>query len=312
MYRADCPPPSTSPAERNEEAPKMTVPGIEKICVVGGGNMGHQIALSAAIAGYKVKCTDVSPEILAKAERFADTYLPERVAKGKMAEEVAKQARANISFVPTLEEAASGADFVIEAILEKLDLKRQVFAQLDELAPRHAILATNSSFLVSSKIADVTKRMDKVCNMHFFNPALVMKLVEVVKGPHVSAETASTTMEVARSMGKIPVLLKKEIYGFLVNRVIAAINQEALFLNDMGIADFQDIDAAIVNGLGHPMGPFRLMDLTGIDLSYHIGVERFQETGNAADRPSPTVVEKFVKGEWGEKAGKGFYDYTKK
>ena len=290
----------------------MTVPGINKICVVGAGNMGHQIALSAAIAGYKVKCTDIAPEILEKAEKFANTYLPERVAKGKMTEEVAKQARANISFTLSLEEAAGDADFVIEAILEKLDLKRELFAKLDKICPPHAILATNSSFIVSSKIADVTKRPDKVCNMHFFNPALVMKLVEVVKGPHVSEETANITMELSKSMGKIPVLLKKEIYGFLVNRILAAINHEALFLYDMGIASYEDIDTAVVNALGHPMGPFRLMDLTGIDLAYFIGMERYQETGDPANKPSPIIVEKYIKGEWGEKKGKGFYDYSKK
>jgi 3-hydroxybutyryl-CoA dehydrogenase len=272
--------------------------------------MGHQIALCAAIAGYRVKCTDVDPAVLQKAEQFAEKYLPERVAKGKLSEETARQARANISFTPSLEEAAGDADFVIEAILEKLDLKRQLFAQLDKIAPPHAVLATNSSFIVSSKIADATGRPEKVCNMHFFNPALVMKLVEVVKGPHVSDETARTVVEVARSMGKVPVLLQKEIYGFLVNRIVAAINHEALFLYDMGIASYEDIDTAVVLALGHPLGPFRLMDLTGIDLSYYIGMERYRETGDPAHKPSPVIVEKFVKKEWGRKTGKGFYDYS--
>ena len=287
----------------------MTYPGIKNICVVGAGNMGHQIALCAAIAGYKVKCTDIDPAVLQKAEQFADKYLPERVAKGKLGEETARQARANLSFTTNLEEAAGDADFVIEAILEKLDLKRQLFARLDKIAPPHAILVTNSSFIVSSKIAGATGRSEKVCNMHFFNPALVMKLVEVVKGPHVSDETAQTVMEVARSMDKVPVLLQKEIYGFLVNRILAAITHEALFLYDMGIASYEDIDTAVVLALGHPMGPFRLMDLTGIDLSYYIGMERYRETGDPTHKPSPVIVEKFVKKEWGRKTGKGFYDY---
>ncbi|MGQ9824007.1 MAG: 3-hydroxyacyl-CoA dehydrogenase family protein [Desulfotomaculales bacterium] len=287
----------------------MPYPGINKICVVGAGNMGHQIALCAAIAGYRVKCTDVDPGVLQKAEQFAEKYLPERVAKGRLDEETARRARANISFTLSLEEAAGDADFVIEAILEKLDLKRELFARLDKIAPPHAILVTNSSFIVSSKIADATGRPEKVCNMHFFNPALVMKLVEVVKGPHVSDETAQTVMEVSKSMGKTPVLLKKEIYGFLVNRIVAAINHEALFLYDMGIASYEDIDTAVVLALGHPLGPFKLMDLTGIDLSYYIGMERYRETGDPAHKPSPVIVEKFVKKEWGRKTGKGFYDY---
>jgi len=287
----------------------MTVPGINNICVVGAGNMGHQIALCAALAGYRVKCTDNQEAALEKAERFADTYLPERVAKGKMTEQAARAARANISFVPDLEEAARDADLVIEAVLEKLELKRDIFARLDRICPPHAILATNSSFIVSSKIADATGRPGQVCNMHFFNPALVMKLVEVVKGPHVTEKTAGTVMEICRSMGKTPVLLQKEIYGFLVNRILSALANEALFLCDMGIAKPEDIDTAVVNALGHPMGPFRLMDLTGIDLSYYIAMERFQETGDPKDKPSPTVVEKYVKGEWGKKTGQGFYDY---
>jgi 3-hydroxybutyryl-CoA dehydrogenase len=284
---------------------------IKNICVVGAGNMGHQIALAAALAGYNVKCTDINQEILQKAENFADTYLPQRVAKGKLSEEDAKAARTRISFTGDLADAAKDADLVIEAVIEKLDLKRKIFADLDRICPEHAILATNSSYIVSSKIADVTKRPEKVCNMHFFNPALVMKLVEVVKGPHVSDETVETVVDVCKKMGKIPVVLKKEIYGFLVNRIVSAIKNEALYIYDMGVATPEDIDTAVVHALGHPMGPFRLMDLTGIDLSYYISMERYQETGDPKYKPSPIIVEKFIKKEWGRKTGKGFYDYCK-
>lgn len=289
----------------------MAIPGINNICVVGAGNMGHQIALCCAIAGYRVKCTDTSDEILAKAKEFTNTYLPQRVAKGKMTEEAAKQARANISFTNDLKEAAGDADVVIEAILENLDLKLKLFAQLDEICPQHTILATNSSFIVSSKIAPATKRPEKVCNMHFFNPALVMKLVEVVNGPHTSDEVAQKIFDLAKDIGKIPVMLQKEIYGFLVNRIVAAINREALHIYDMDVTSYEDIDKAVVYALGHPIGPFRLMDLTGIDLTYYIGMERYQETGDPTNKPSPIIVEKFVKKEWGQKTGKGFYDYTK-
>ena len=288
----------------------MPVHGIKNVCVVGAGNMGHQIALCFAIAGYRVKCTDINPEVLKKAEEFADRYLPERVAKGKMSEEVARQARANLSFTLDLKEAAADADVVVEAIIEKLEAKRELFARLDEICPPHTILATNSSFIVSSKIATATRRPEKVCNMHFFNPALVMKLVEVVKGPHTAQETAQIIFDLARDIGKVPVLLQKEIYGFLVNRIVSAITHEALYLYDMGIASHEDIDRAVELALGHPMGPFRLMDLTGIDLSYYIAMERYRETGDPAHKPSPVIVEKFVKKEWGRKTGKGFYDYS--
>jgi len=290
----------------------MKVEDIKKICVVGAGNMGHQISLLCAIHGYKTTCTDVVPEILRKAEKFADTYLPGRVEKGKMTKDVAEAARRNISFIPDLKEAAKEADFVIEAATEILDLKRKIFTDLDKYAPAQAILATNSSYLVSSLIADATKRPSQVVNMHFFNPALVMKLVEVVKGPHVSDETAKATMDLSEKLEKIPVLLKKEVEGFLLNRIFRVIGQEALWMLEMGIATAEDIDKACVFGAGHPMGPFRLMDLTGIDLNYIRSMERFKETGNRSDLPFPSVVERYIKGNYGEKTGKGWYDYAKK
>lgn len=282
---------------------------INNIAVIGAGNMGHQIALCAALSGFKVTCTDMDVAVLNNAIQFADTYLSERVVKQKLTKEAAEQARKNIAFVFTIEEAVVSADLVIEAIVEKLAIKRKVFAQLDKLCPSHTILATNSSYMVSSKIADATSRPEKVCNMHFFNPALVMKLVEVVKGPHVSDETVEAVMNAAHRMSKTPVLLHKEIYGFLVNRFLQATRQEALKLFDMGIASHEDIDTAVKNGLGYPMGPFQLLDLTGVDLAYHTAMEKYGESGDAADRPSPTIVEKFTKGEWGKKVGKGFYNY---
>lgn len=282
---------------------------ITKISVIGAGNMGHQIALCASLFGFKVKCTDTNSDILNKADQFADNYLNERVSKGKLTKEAANQARENIAFVSTIDEAAADADLVIEAIIEKLAIKRKLFAQLDKLCSAHTILASNSSYIVSSKIADATLRPEKVCNMHFFNPALVMKLVEVVKGPHVSDETIEAVMNAAKKMGKTPVLLQKEIYGFLVNRLLQVTRQEALKLFDMGVASYEDIDTAVMNGLGYPMGPFQLLDLTGVDLAYHVGMEKYRESGDPADRPSPTIVEKFTKGEWGKKVGKGFYKY---
>ena len=282
---------------------------IHKIAVIGAGNMGHQIAICAALNGFQVRCTDTNSDILNKAIQFADNYLKERVNKGKLTEEAAKQARENLTFTPSVKEAAQDADLVIEAIIEKLDIKRRLFAELDKICPAHTILATNSSYIVSSKIADATTRPDKVCNMHFFNPALVMKLVEVVQGSHVSDETVESVMNAAKKMNKTPVLLHKEIYGFLVNRFLQATRQEALKLLDMGVASYEDIDTAVKNGLGYPMGPFELLDLTGVDLAYHVGMERYRESGDPADRPSPTVVEKYTKGEWGKKVGKGFYDY---
>lgn len=289
----------------------MKIDDVKNICVVGAGNMGHQISLQCAIFGYKTTCSDVIPEVLKKADAFVNKYLPGRVEKGKMTKEAAEAARNNVSFTGDMKEAVKNADFVIEAATEVLDLKRKIFSDLDKYAPAHAILATNSSFIVSSRIADATNRPDKVLNMHFFNPALVMKLVEVVKGPHVSDESAQITMELSKKLDKVPVFIKKEVDGFLLNRIFRVISREALWLLDMGVASAEDIDKACVYGAGHPMGPFRLNDLTGIDLSYIMGMESFRKSGNPADLPSPSLVERYVKGEYGEKTGKGWYEYKK-
>ena len=288
----------------------MNVDDIKNIAVIGAGNMGHQIAMLCAIQGYKTVCTDINAEILKKAENFADTYLAGRVEKERLTREQADAARKRISFTPDLQAAAKDADYVIEAVLEVLDLKRKIFADLDRMAPPHAILATNSSAIVSSKIADATRRPDKVLNVHFFNPALVMKLVEVVQGPHVSDETRKITMALCEKLDKVPVHLKKEVRGFLLNRIFDAITREALWLLEMGVASMEDIDKAQVFGAGHPMGTFRLMDLTGIDLNYIMCMEAFRESGDTRDLPGPSVVEKYVRGEYGQKTGKGWYDYT--
>jgi len=290
----------------------MNIDDVKNICVIGAGNMGHQISLHCAIMGYKVTCTDVSADMLKKADAFVDTYLAGRIEKGKLTEDQTKAARANITFPDSLSDAVKDADYVIEAAIEVLDIKRKLFADMDRLAPKHAILATNSSAIVSSRIADVTSRPDKVINLHFFNPALVMKLVEVVQGPHVSDETTKISMDLCDKLLKVPVHIKKEVDGFLLNRIFKAIGKEAQWILDMGVASVEDIDKACVYGAGHPMGPFRLNDLTGIDLSYTMAMEAFRKSGNPADRPSPSVVEHYVKGEYGMKSGKGWYDYNKK
>jgi len=289
----------------------MNIDDIKKIAVIGAGNMGHQISLLCAIQGYTTTCTDINEDILKKAEAFADSYLPGRVKKGRLTEEQAQAARDRITFTASMEAAVQDADYVIEAVLEVLDLKRKIFAELDKIAPPHAILASNSSAIISSKIADATQRPEKVLNVHFFNPALVMKLVEVVQGPHVSDETREISMALCQKLEKVPVHLKKEVDGFLLNRIFGAITREALWLLEMGVASMEDIDKAQVFGAGHPMGTFRLMDLTGIDLTYIMGMEAFRETGDVRHLPSPSVVEKYCKGEYGQKTGKGWYDYSK-
>ncbi len=189
-------------------------------------------------------------------------------------------------------------------------MKRELFAELDRLTPEHTILATNSSSFVPSKIADATSRPDRVVNMHFFNPALVMRCVEVVRGPQTSDATVATTVELAERIGKLPVVLDKEIPGFVANRLLNAVRDEAIRLLEGGYASVEAIDTAARTALGHPMGPFELMDLTGIDIGYHTKQARYDETGDPADLPSRSVTEKVERGELGRKTGTGWYDYT--
>jgi 3-hydroxybutyryl-CoA dehydrogenase len=283
---------------------------IKKICVVGAGNMGHQIALQAALSGFEVACTDIDEKTLEEAHNFANNWLQSRVEKQKLDPTAAQATSERLHFTSRLEEAAKDADLVIEAIVENLDIKRQLFAQLDKICPSHTILATNSSYIVSSRIADATNRPDKVLNMHFFNPALVMKLVEVVRGPHVSDETVDIAVGVCQALNKIPARVNKEIYGFIVNRIFSAITQEACYLLDQEVASIEDIDLAVKNGLGHPMGPFELLDMTGIDLEYDVLMGKYRTSGDTKDKPSPAIVERYAQGHYGRKTKKGFYDYN--
>ena len=282
---------------------------INTIAVIGAGNMGRQIAVHCALSGFDVHCTDLSGETLVSAERWAEEYLSGRVAKKRLNAEEAKAVHQRLRFEETLEVAVAHADYVIEAVVEILSVKQQLFQELDKLAPPHAILASNSSDIVSSEFAGCTRRPDKVLNLHFFNPALVMKLVEVVQGPHVSDVTVQASLALCKRLNKEAVHLKKEVDGFLLNRIIGAISREASWLLEMGVASIEDIDKACVFGAGHPMGPFRLNDLTGLDLSYIAMMETFKKSGNPADLPSPQLVEHYVNGEYGEKSGKGWYDY---
>lgn len=281
----------------------------KNICVIGAGLMGQQIVLQAAVCGFEASCVEINPEALKKAQAFAEKWLQGRVDKNVMTAEDAQQIKDRLIYTNNLEEAAVKADLVIEAAVEDLGVKRSLFAQLDKFCPAHTILSTNSSYIVSSKIADATQRPDKVLNLHFFNPALVMKLAEVVKGPHTSDETVEEVLEVSQALKKVPTLVKKEIYGFVCNRIFSAITKEACYLLDQDIASIEDIDNAIRNGLGHPMGPLQLLDMTGIDLEYKVSMDRYRETGDPFDKPSPSVAERYALGHYGRKSGKGFYQY---
>lgn len=288
----------------------MSKDSIQNVCVVGGGTMGRQIALNAAINGYNTILTDTMPDILAAVSKWTPEYLEGRVAKGKLSQEQVRSTLSRFKVVGNLEEAVKDADLVIEAIVEKLNIKKALFEQLDRFAPSHAILATNSSSFVSSRIADSTNRPDRVANLHYFNPALVMEVVEVVQGAHTSLETAEKLIKFVESLKKTPIWLKKEIDSFVVNRLLGAIYREAMFLVENGYASPREVDIGSEKGLGHPMGPFKLMDLVGLDVAYLIRKERFDYTGLEEHRPPKILEEKYLKGELGKKTGKGWYEYN--
>lgn len=284
---------------------------IRKVTVMGSGIMGNQIAMQTAISGYKVTCYDISQEMIDKAEAFSKEWFEKRINKGKMAADEAERIQGRLIFTTDLEKAAQDTDLVIEAVSDVVTVKKMALGQIDKLTPEHTIYASNSSYIVSSRFADAVKDPSKVLNMHFFNPALVMKIVEVVKGPHVSEETFETAFEFVKSIGKTPVSIEKEIYGFVVNRIFSALTREACYLVDQGIASVEDIDTAVKGALGHSMGPLETLDMTGIDLEYSVYMEKFRTSGDMADRPAACLTERYARGEYGRKTGKGFYDYSK-
>ncbi len=286
-----------------------TVPTVQRVTVVGAGAMGSQIAMLCALAGLRVTVHDLDEAAFDRARSALGARMRRDVEKGRRTQSDVDVAWSALSFTTDLVTAADGADLVLEAAVEKLDVKRALFTALDGLVAEHTILASNSSSFVPSRLADATKRPDRVCNMHFFNPALVMRCVEVVPGPDTSAATTAAVADLARRLGKEPVVLAREIHGFLANRILNAVRDEAIALYEGGYAGVAEIDMVCRTALGYPMGPFELMDLTGVDIGYHVKLARFEETGDPRDAPSATVTELVRQGRLGRKTGSGFYEY---
>ena len=282
--------------------------GTKKCAVIGGGTMGRQIALNAAIHGYSTVVCETVPAVCENLDAWKDSYLAGRIEKGRMSEEQVAAIKARFQITPELAVACEGADVVIEAIVENKEIKRTVLAQISELVPADAVIGTNSSFMVSSLFKDVVKNPERLMNMHFFAPAIVMKLVEVVKGEHVSDEAVEKAMAYCREVGKTPILVQKEEDGFVVNNVLKVIKEEAYRLVNTGVCSIKDLDTAVKLGLGHPMGPYELDDLSGIDIRYNVLKRRYEETGVKSE--GYEVIEKLYKeGRFGKKTGHGFYDY---
>ncbi len=288
----------------------MKVEDIKRILVVGAGQMGAQIAMQAALHGYAVTLNDLSMDLLEKGMKGNQVQLEKRVAKGQMTQAQMDAAIGRIRLEPDLEKAARDADFVVEAIVERLEPKRECFAKLDRFCPPHAILVSNSSTLMISQIATATKRPAQCANMHWFYPPLVMRLVEVVKGKDTSEETAHMVAELTLKIGREPVILRKELPGFLVNRILRALGREAYYLLEQGVASFADIDKAVELGLNHPMGPFKLADFSGLDIGYNARLETYEITKDPSDLPPRALEIRVKRGALGRKTGRGFYDYS--
>jgi 3-hydroxybutyryl-CoA dehydrogenase len=284
---------------------------IKKIGVIGAGAMGNGIAQMAAQIGYEVVLRDIKEEYVERGIKNVDRFLSKSVEKGKL-EAAEKDAIMGRIKGTTEMSDLKDVDFVIEAVIENLDLKKSVFKELDELCAPHVILASNTSSMSLTEIAAATKRPEKVCGMHFFNPVPIMKLVEIIRGYSTNDETVDVTTELAKKMGKITVEVKKDSPGFVVNRIMIPHMLEAIKIVEEGIASIEDVDIAVKAGLNYPMGPFELMDLAGIDICYFVTEYFYQELNKESKWVSPNLLKTMIRAnKLGRKTGGGWYDYGK-
>ena len=285
---------------------------IKTIGVLGAGVMGSGIAQVAAQAGCSIILRDIEDRFVENGINNIDKFLSKSVEKGKMSADEKKAIMGRIKGTSRMEDLKD-ADFVIEVVLEIIDVKKKVFAEIDNILKPDAIIASNTSSMSITELAAVTKRPEKVVGIHFFNPAPIMKLVEVVRGIRTSDETIKFALDLARKFGKEPVEVKVDAPGFLANRLMTAVAIEAIKLYERGIASKEDIDKAAKLGLNYPMGPFELMDLVGLDINYNIMDYLEKELPKELKWNPPHAIKSMVKaGLLGKKTGKGWYDYSKK
>jgi 3-hydroxybutyryl-CoA dehydrogenase len=283
---------------------------VQAIAVIGAGTMGRGIAHAAALGGYRTILEDILPNALRRAESEIRTNLDKAVELGKVTASDAKAAFSRLEFAGSVDEAARQADVVIEAVPEELESKIEIFTLLDKICRPTTVLASNTSSLSLTEIASVTYRPRKIVGMHFFNPVHKMKLLEIVRALETDDDTLATAVNVGRRMGKEVVVIK-ESPGFVTSRINAMIGNEAFYMLQEGIASAEDIDKALRLGLNHPMGPFELVDLVGLDTRLHI-LEYLHKTLGEKFRPAPLLVQYVKAGRLGRKSGRGVFEYPEK
>jgi 3-hydroxybutyryl-CoA dehydrogenase len=286
---------------------------IKRVAVLGAGLMGHGIAqVSAQIAKYEVNLRDIKHDFIDSGMRMIKGSLQKFVSKGTLSEKDMNGVLSRIHPMIDLKKAVADADLVIEAIPENIELKKSVWAEVDKNAKEGAVFASNTSSISITEMASATRRPERFCGMHFFNPPQLMKLVEIVRGAKTSDETVKVVADAAKKMGKETVICKKDAPGFIVNRVLVPALNEAIFLVHEGIADPEDIDKAIKLGLNWPMGPLTLLDYVGLDTTLAIAEVFMREFGDSKYRTCPLLRQMVRAGLLGRKTRKGFYNWEKK
>jgi 3-hydroxybutyryl-CoA dehydrogenase len=281
---------------------------VKKPFVVGAGIMGAGVGQLCAQQGYEVMVVDISDEIVEKARAKVTAGLSRRVEKGKIAQEDMDSVLSRMSWATGLE-LAKDSDFVVEAVSENMDVKKELFKTLDSVCSPETILASNTTALSISEIASSTSRPDKVVGMHFFNPAVIMKLVEIIRGDNTSDETIQTAKEFAESLGKVPITTAKEAPAGIVSRVLAGLLNEAAVVYADGIASAEDIDEAMKLGAGLPMGPLALIDMIGLDIHLAKMETLYGKLNDERYKPPEIIRKMIAEGKLGKKSGEGFYKY---
>ncbi|WP_293741952.1 3-hydroxyacyl-CoA dehydrogenase family protein [uncultured Pedobacter sp.] len=282
---------------------------MKQIAVIGSGTMGNGIAHTFAQFNYQVNLVDISQSALDKAMQTITKNLERQVAKGTLTKEQKSASLDNITTYTSIKDGVQNCDLIVEAATENIDLKLKIFGDLDEYAPAHAILASNTSSISITQIAAVTNRGDQVIGMHFMNPVPVMKLVEVIRGYATSDETTSTIMQLSQLLEKVPVEVN-DYPGFVANRILMPMINEAIYTLYEGVAGVHEIDTVMKLGMAHPMGPLQLADFIGLDVCLAILKVLHDGFGNPKYAPCPLLVNMVAAGKKGAKTGEGFYKYT--